>query len=179
MTDDDPARGRARRGADGLDGRGRPIPGGGLTWGWYFARAGEVFVDLDSGRRWRCYVRAQHVPGFQSMEILPSATVGHYHVRVQLDRDVGEAERIALALHLGTDPQGAQHAVMRLARHVQPVTLLVTRGAFARPPDDCCDCPGKHDSLSAMLACPAGRIYRSHSVADWYGSTPWDSSPWE
>lgn len=150
-----------------------------MTWHWYFARAGEIFVDLDSGRKWRCFVRAQALPRFVRVEIVPSATIGHYHVRVELDRDLGEAERIALALHLGTDPLGAQHAMMRLARHIQPVTCLVTQNAFSRAADDRCECATKHDSLSAMLACPAGRTYRSHSTADWYGSTPWDVSPWE
>ncbi len=149
-------------------------------WNWYLARAGEIFVDLDSGRKWRCYVRAHALPDFAGqIDLCPSATVGHYHVRVRLNRDFGEAERIALALHLGTDPLGAQHAIMRLSRHIQPISLLITPGILGRDPDDHCTCPTKHDSLAVMRACPIGRVYRPHSTADWYGSTPWDSSPWE
>jgi hypothetical protein len=148
-------------------------------WNWYLPKGNEIFVDLDSGRKWRCYVRAQALPGFGAIDLLPSATVGHYHVRVLLSRTIGEAERIALALHLGTDSVGAQHAVMRLARCLQPITLLVTPGKFPREPDDHCDCEHKHDTLTAMLACPVGRILRPHSVSSWYGSTAWDSTPWE
>jgi hypothetical protein len=155
------------------------MPQKGSNWNWYLPRAREIFVDLDSGKKWRCFVRSQALPGVETVDIAPSTSAGHYHVRVVLAREIGEAERLALALHLGTDPLGAQHAMMRLARGVQPITLLVTPGNLGRDPDDRCSCEAKHDSLAAMRGCPVGRVYRGTAVSEWYGHTPWDVSPWE
>lgn len=122
---------------------------------------------------------AERLPVARS-EIRPSSTAGHYHVLVSLAAPIPDPIAVGLALHLGGDPLHAERAMMRIGFGIRPVALIVRPDPFeSRPADETCTCPSKHESRAEMLSCNVGRKLRNESARDWYGSTPWDPSPWE
>lgn len=79
----------------------------GCTVSW--PAANELYIDIDSFEAMLRHnalfgIFRRHEKCSRVCTPSPSGALGHYHVRIELDRDVNMAERLMLQAMLGSDP---------------------------------------------------------------------------
>lgn len=124
---------------------------------YYFARPDRLLLDLDGPRAWATFRNAwaylQDTDLFKSYRVFRSPG-GNRHVAVQLNKNFGPGNRIALQALLGSDLKRERYHLRRIERQVPNPILWIS---FRRYP-----------GLSVDYTCPCPRTWKGKRLRSCY-----------
>lgn len=163
---------------------------------WYLARPDELLLDFDQydkyvnrykiwGEMFRQRLRdaikdgklrvRETKPGRSDVVLARSNTHDHFHVFIRLAEPMKLEERMVWQMRLASDWKRAQADLMRMARGIDPASLLIRSSKVPglwREPDETCDCTTKHDTLVMSALMKQGKGCEVWNRLR--GATPWE-----